>query len=253
MHARAQNLRTLIPLCAALTLASALPASAQTDPRAATHADNGNRAMTARDNNRALSEYVLAYVYEPTAQRLLDVGRAYEAIGNRTVALEIFERVVAIGGTSPAGSVARQRVAALGGGTPAVAQSASIQLTVMPPGAEIYVDGKLRGRAPLGAIAVSPGAHRVEVHLQGYKNWVETISATGKGTSKVVSLTPGQATPPQVGSTAAATTAPAFSSWPLLPTVWRRGPTRSGTPRECSASSCRGAACQPSRWRGWPQ
>ncbi|MFT5430436.1 MAG: hypothetical protein ACI9OJ_001110 [Myxococcota bacterium] len=203
----------IIGLVFAVAIASS--ASAQTtDPskQAVAHAQNGSRALAAGDNHKALAEFVLAYAYQATPERLLEIARVYEAFGNRAVALEVYHRVSATG-SGPAASAARQKVAALVGAQPAAVAGSTIQLTVMPPGAEVYVDGVLRGRAPLPPMSVSAGPHRLEVRLDGYKNTVQSVNVVaGQPMSQLISLSPGQATPVQsAGSHAGGQTNPTAS------------------------------------------
>jgi hypothetical protein len=163
------------------------------DPQqAAFHSTQGGKAMNARNYTTALAEYVVAYTLDPAPERLVDVGRALEALGHRTGAQKVFQRVVATGRRGPAVDRARQRLAALGGtGGGQARSSAQLSLTVMPPGAEIWVDGKKRGVSPMGALALNQGSHQIEIRLAGYKTHQENIQMGVRPIAKVVTLMPG--------------------------------------------------------------
>ena len=46
--------------------------------------------------------------------------------------------------------------------------AAEVKVTVDPPGAEVWVDGKIEGRAPM-QVYVNPGQHRFETRMLGYE------------------------------------------------------------------------------------
>jgi formylglycine-generating enzyme required for sulfatase activity/uncharacterized caspase-like protein len=66
----------------------------------------------------------------------------------------------------------RQRVEASAGAQPIVlrlsAVTGGLRVTTMPPGAEVIMDGIVRGKADLSVRDLEPGAHRVEVVQPGY-------------------------------------------------------------------------------------
>ena len=162
----------------------------------ATHTKAGEMAMNSRDFNKALAEYMLAYAYDPSADRLVNVARAYEALGIGAVASELYQRVIAVAKTGPAADRAKRGLAVLGGGAaPPAAGGAAINLTVMPPGAEIWVDGTMRGKSPAPPLKLAPGPHRVEIRLMGYQTQVHNIQVGSAPITKVVNLMPGASTP----------------------------------------------------------
>ncbi|KYF82603.1 hypothetical protein BE11_37025, partial [Sorangium cellulosum] len=68
------------------------------------------------------------------------------------------------------------------------AQVGAVAVTVGTAGAEVLVDGKSVGRAPLeGEVFVEPGEHRVEARLEGYVPVSQTVTAA-KGEAKDVAL-----------------------------------------------------------------
>ncbi|HTN84083.1 MAG TPA: PEGA domain-containing protein [Sorangium sp.] len=59
-------------------------------------------------------------------------------------------------------------------------------VTVGVAGAEVLVDGKVVGRAPVeGEVFVEPGEHRVEARLVGYETASQTVSVAKGGTVEV--------------------------------------------------------------------
>ncbi|WP_437999249.1 PEGA domain-containing protein [Sorangium sp. So ce185] len=66
------------------------------------------------------------------------------------------------------------------------AQVGAVAVTVSMAGAEVLVDGKVTGRAPLeGEVFVEPGEHRVEARLSGYETASQTVRVGKGGTAKV--------------------------------------------------------------------
>lgn len=64
----------------------------------------------------------------------------------------------------------------------------SISVTTTPTGAQIYVDGTLKGTSPLTATLVPAGSHTVTAALAGYKNSSQVVSVTA-GLTATVNLT----------------------------------------------------------------
>ncbi|WP_437571454.1 PEGA domain-containing protein [Sorangium sp. So ce542] len=66
------------------------------------------------------------------------------------------------------------------------AQVGAVGVTVSMAGAEVLVDGKAVGKAPLeGEVFVEPGEHRVEARLSGYETASQTVRVGKGGTVKV--------------------------------------------------------------------
>jgi len=172
---------TLITLCAALVALPASTASAQGSPRqlAAQHTSKGDSARANRQHDLAITEYVLAYAYDPAPERLLNLARAFDGKGDAKTALALYKRVAQLAKRGPAADQARGRIAALGGGGGAIVPGGGT-LTVMtiPPGGEVWVDGTKRGASPMPPISLPPGSHQVEVRLAGYQTWSKTVNVT---------------------------------------------------------------------------
>ncbi|WP_437897789.1 PEGA domain-containing protein [Sorangium sp. So ce124] len=66
------------------------------------------------------------------------------------------------------------------------AQVGALRVTVSAAGAEVLVDGKAVGRAPLeGEVFVEPGEHRVEARLEGYAPVSQTVKSAKGETADV--------------------------------------------------------------------
>ncbi|MDC0680720.1 PEGA domain-containing protein [Sorangium atrum] len=66
------------------------------------------------------------------------------------------------------------------------AQVGALRVTVSAAGAEVLVDGKALGRAPLeGEVFVEPGEHRVEARLEGYAPVSQTVKSAKGETADV--------------------------------------------------------------------
>lgn len=63
----------------------------------------------------------------------------------------------------------------------------ALAITVSAPGAEVFVDGKRLGLAPLSELVfVAPGTRKMEARLQGYETATQTVEATKAGSTDVV-------------------------------------------------------------------
>ncbi|AGP33787.1 hypothetical protein SCE1572_04305 [Sorangium cellulosum So0157-2] len=66
------------------------------------------------------------------------------------------------------------------------AQVGALAVKAGAPGAEVLVDGKAVGKAPLeGEVFVEPGEHRVEARLEGYAPASQTVKVAKGGTAEV--------------------------------------------------------------------
>lgn len=57
-----------------------------------------------------------------------------------------------------------------------------------PQRAEVFVDGKLRGRTPLTGLAIGRGATPLRLHLRGFRDHEETIASGAAAVRRVVRL-----------------------------------------------------------------
>jgi len=87
----------------------------------------------------------------------------YTGVGRYTVTLET---------NGPAGSsVARKPSFIAVEGSSSRGQAGMIRVHSEPAGADIYLDGILKGQTPVDELVAKTGSHTVLVHLDGYQNW----------------------------------------------------------------------------------
>lgn len=60
----------------------------------------------------------------------------------------------------------------------------TLRVTTEPPGAEVYVDGVLRGASPASVPGLATGTHTLTIAKQGYKKLAATVEIEGGGTSE---------------------------------------------------------------------
>jgi len=82
------------------------------------------------------------------------------------------------------------------GSTPVVTTNGNVRLEISPPGAQVVVNGILRGTSPLrGPLATPAGVADVQVSLEGYKPWIARIQVNaGNTTALRVQLVPANST-----------------------------------------------------------
>ncbi|XXX78128.1 PEGA domain-containing protein [Sorangium sp. So ce134] len=122
------------------------------------------------------------------------------------------------------------------------AQVGALAVTAGAPGAEVLVDGKAVGKAPLeGEVFVEPGEHRVEARLEGYAPASQTVKVAKGGTAEVtlamvLAKTEAQEAAPVVkteggtGALSAQAGAPAAEMAPGAPVEPASPPQRSWVP-----------------------
>jgi hypothetical protein len=82
-------------------------------------------------------------------------------------------RTTAIGTQSPAQTT-----------SPQITGSGSLSVTTTPPGAQVYVDGGMKGISPTTIPGLSPGAHAIVLKMEGYQDLTTSISVTTGQTSE---------------------------------------------------------------------
>lgn len=133
----------------------------------------------------ALEKFQAAYAEYPSAKLLFNIGQASRDLGRPVEAMNAFERILDQDADAPAEMVdeAKRSVAELEG------KLGKLQIQCSTPEAEISVDGKRVGSAPLaGLIWAQPGHHQVIAQREGFvpaveevdvnANWVHTVVVT---------------------------------------------------------------------------
>ena len=173
--------RTIMPirvialsaLTAALLLASPFttPDAQAANPQAAArHSAQGGTAMQTKNYPKAVAEYVLAYAHDSIPDRLVNIAQAYAAMGNRSVAIELYQQVIAQAKRGPAADAAQRGLSALGGAAaPKAVASGKLSITTIPLGVEVFVDGQSRGKTPMAPVTLPAGNHSLELRIPSYK------------------------------------------------------------------------------------
>ncbi|WP_428262967.1 PEGA domain-containing protein [Haliangium sp.] len=120
---------------------------------------------------RALSQYRRAYELVPRASIFFAIAGAEVKLGRYFDALEHYLRVADEVDDDELRDAALARIEGLS------EHVVILTLTVAPPGAEISVDRKLRGQAPLTSpIYLPPGEHVITVTRSGYTPYEGTVT-----------------------------------------------------------------------------
>ena len=64
----------------------------------------------------------------------------------------------------------------------------SIKVTSKPPGANIYLDGRHKGKTPDTITEVSPGHHTTKLTLDSYRDWSTNLQVRAGETSDVAAI-----------------------------------------------------------------
>jgi hypothetical protein len=64
--------------------------------------------------------------------------------------------------------------------------NAEVSISSSVENADVYVDGKFVGNAPLPNYRLSAGDHVIEIRASGYKNWRRDLSVSPNASSRVV-------------------------------------------------------------------
>jgi hypothetical protein len=92
--------------------------------------------------------------------------------------------------------------------TPSPAGDSRLKIVTIPPGSDVFVDGELKGKAPL-TLTVEPSSYHVRIEQNGYLPAVRNPDVTaGHVTLVTVELTPGKAPEAEAPVRAAASTRP---------------------------------------------
>ena len=153
----------------------------------------------------ALEKFEQAYSVFPSPKLFFDIGQANRELGRPAEAVAAFERFLAeaVDASPELISDARRSVNEL---APKIGK---LIIDCDATGAEITVDGKVVGRAPLAnSIPVSPGSHQVTATHPTIAPVVQTVEVAA-GTLQTLALQPRTLTPSPVSSQMAAPPSPA--------------------------------------------
>lgn len=133
----------------------------------------------------AVEAFRRAYAVSPNYAVLFNLGQAHAALGQSVEAVHSLERFLTDGGDHIAPARRREVAAIIARER---AHIARIELDVSPEGAEVFIDGRRLGLAPIEAEDVPAGDHVIVARLAGYMPAIETFTLTG-GSKREVALT----------------------------------------------------------------
>jgi tetratricopeptide (TPR) repeat protein len=160
----------------------ALPARvtfAQADPKAdaRAHFEKGLAAFDARRLDEAAAEFDAAYRLSPAFVVLYNIGQVSVALGHPIEAVQAFTQYLDQGGSAIPGARQREVRAEIDVQT---ARIGTLAIFVRPDGAEIRVDARLVGEAPLRRPPqLAAGKHTIHVTLTNYVADVRDIDIVG--------------------------------------------------------------------------
>lgn len=173
---------SVAPLIVFLIAQAAAAPSPDARARAQTLLKDGARLYENGALLPALEKFQAAYAEYPSAKLLFNIGQASRDLGRPVDAMNAFERFLDQDADAPAEMVdeAKRSVAELEG------KLGKLQIQCATAEAEISVDGKRVGSAPLaGVIWAEPGHHQVIAQREGFvpavedvdvnANWVHTV------------------------------------------------------------------------------
>jgi hypothetical protein len=149
----------------------------------------GQKAYQEGDYDRAIAEWKAAYELDARSRILYNLSQAYERAGRLAEAVESLDEFLArIDDGDPVRETAIARLAAMRERL----RRTGLQILDAPAGAEIFVNGESWGRAPRpDPIAVAPGSHKVELRLEGYREFrAQVLVPAGETVDVAVEMAP---------------------------------------------------------------
>jgi len=198
----------------ALPLAApkAAPADDARTADAKTHFRLGAQYYKEARYREAITEFETAYRIKPSGVLHYNIGQAYEKLGDVPSALGSYSAYLREEPQAANAATVQRAVANLEFRLGATGVQMLYVLTD-PPDAEVWVDGRMRGRSPFYA-ALAQGPHAVSVAKAGYRNVTrDLVLSQEHSTELALSLQPGlspsEPSPAAAALSASAATAPA--------------------------------------------
>ena len=164
----------IVIACSAFTAraAAAEPSDGQAKARAQGLLSEGTAAYGRGDYAAALDKFTAAYKIFPSPKLWFNIGQANRDLGRPVEAAEAFDRFLRDAGDAPPETLAEARRSAAELKT----KLGQIKVTCSTDGAEITVDGKQIGSAPLGEMVwTPPGRHQVAVQHPAFSPAIEDV------------------------------------------------------------------------------
>ncbi len=159
--------------------------AAEPDPKtvAGEHYQRGVKAFKANRFGEAASEFRTAYETLPAYPVLYNIGQVDVALGDAVGAVDAFEKYLSEGGSK----IPKERKQAVEVELEKQrARIGTIVLQVQPEGAEVRVDGKLIGKAPLSEpLRLTEGKREIVVIASGYDTRVRELEVASKSQAEI--------------------------------------------------------------------
>ena len=170
----------------------------------------------------ALESFRNAYRIRPHPSVLVNIANCYMGLNRPQEAITTFERFLNDPTVTP---TAQQRAAIEAALTEARSHLATINLQVLPAGADVYLDGDLVGTAPLRRpLQTGPGPHVIEARMSGSGSVQHQARLEGGGTVTVTLDIPHNrayvgSVPPEQNPPTPVVTPPVVAVTPVRPAV----------------------------------
>ena len=158
----------------------------QAKARAQALLSEGTTAYGRGDYASALDKFTAAYRIFPSPKLWFNIGQANRDLGRPVEAVEAFDRFLTEADDAPPETLTEARRSAAELKT----KLGQLKVTCPTDGAEITVDGKQVGSAPLGNMVwTTPGRHQVAAQLEGFSPAIEDVVAVA-GQAITIDLDP---------------------------------------------------------------
>lgn len=174
-------------LCSLLALSLAPSAAAADDPSAADSAkalyDAGVDLTAQKDFAGAEAKFLQAWALQKSYDVAANLGEVEMQLGKFPEAAQFFTFALR---NYPASGKKEKREWIEGRLTEAKSKSATVTVTVNVPGAEVKINGKPAGKAPIdGEVFIAPGDCTVEATAPDHEPFTQTIRAKAGGSHQV--------------------------------------------------------------------
>lgn len=190
----------VVSLVFALALSPISAHAAPPDTARELAAAAANKARSA-EFDAAVALYEQAFAQDPSPVLLLNIAVIRDRQGRVFDAIEAYERHLALEDDPAARKASAERLAVIRVGAPG-----RVSVTGVPPGAEVFIDGRSVGRVPIAAADLPAGTYALRISHPGYVALESTVTVTA-GSRKTVeaALAPVQTimSPPTVPAGAA--------------------------------------------------
>ncbi len=165
----ARCLSCVIALSAAMSLA--IPEAHAQDKLvlAREHFERGTAYFKERKYDLALKELMQAYVLDPNPSLVYNIARVHEDMGDLDNAVKFFANFLTIAPKAKNAPAVKKKLAELRLKIERRPKSGTINVETEPSGATVRVDGREIGKSPIQGLALSLGAHGIDVVLEKYE------------------------------------------------------------------------------------